>query len=283
MRKMMLEDEFGDVIKKARQGRELSFADIAEQIALTTSQLAEIESYRLIPDEEVIHALASVLELRSGPLLDLAHGEWQPAPHPPATGNWRVCSMALRDTAGFISNTHLLWHSEQREAVVIDPGFQPAEILHAIAANDLIVRYVVITHGHRDHVAAAPVIARTYQVPVLLGAEDLVLLPAGIPQEPFHSAPGGLQLAIADSALQVIATPGHTVGGRCYLFPGGCFVGDTLFAGSIGRSGAGSANYLCQLVTVREKILRLPPETLLFPGHGPNTTVVEECAHNPFA
>ncbi|MBM3274881.1 MAG: MBL fold metallo-hydrolase, partial [Candidatus Sericytochromatia bacterium] len=143
-------------------------------------------------------------------------------------------------------------------------------------------RYVIVTHGHHDHVGAARELAEHYGIPALIGEEDLPLVPAG-DRRRLTTVRDGERFALGTGEFRAISAPGHTGGGRCYAVGGACFVGDTLFASSIGRTFGGPPDYPVHLATVRARILGQSPETRLFPGHGPGTTVAEERDHNPFA
>ena len=129
---------------------------------------------------------------------------------------------------------------------------------------------------------AAKEIAEHYGIPALIGAEDLDLVPEG-DRRALTPAAEGQRFALGGAEFGVLNAPGHTAGGRCYVAPGACFVGDTLFAASIGRTFGGPPDYPIHLATLRAKLLAQSPDTRLFPGHGPVTTVREEREHNPFA
>jgi glyoxylase-like metal-dependent hydrolase (beta-lactamase superfamily II) len=123
------------------------------------------------------------------------------------------------------------------------------------------------------------------QVPVYLGEADESLLSWAPPRTQLKVPDAGGRLKVGRLTITFMTTPGHTPGGTCYHLPEGsvpmCFVGDTLFAGSIGRSNP-STLYSTHLKSVREQVMKLSPDTVLLPGHGPATTVREELAHNPF-
>lgn len=278
----MLEDEFGDVIAKARVGRGWSTAELARRSGIQEGFIGRLEAYKGGPSDDQVARLASELGLRAGPLLELARKAWEPQKCEPSDPQ-RVESLKLRSFSGFTSNTHLIWHEPARLAVVIDPGFEPQKVLRAVVQLGLRVVVVAITHGHHDHVGAVSTITRHFRVSALIGGEDLSLVSRpdrkcldAVADGDHWDLEGGLQ-------LDVVAAPGHTPGGRCYVISGACFVGDTLFAGSIGRTFGGPPDYPVHLETVRARILGLPPNTRLYPGHGPNTTVAQELVHNPFA
>jgi glyoxylase-like metal-dependent hydrolase (beta-lactamase superfamily II) len=278
----MLEDEFGDAVGKARRGLGLDADEVGRRTGIPARLLGKFESYKAEPTEEQVAQLAKALQLREGPLRDLARKAWEPAPVSLAWDGWAVQSMTLRHLTGFTSNTHLLWRVPGREAAIVDPGFEPRAIRKAVTDQGLSPRFVIVTHGHHDHVGAARELAEHYGIPALIGEEDLPLVPAG-DRKRLTSVRDGERFTLGTGEFRAIAAPGHTAGGRCYAVDGACFVGDTLFASSIGRTFGGPPDYPIHLATVRARILGQSPDTRLFPGHGPSTTVAEEREHNPFA
>jgi len=158
-------------------------------------------------------------------------------------------------------------------------------MLAALGKRGLKLVGICLTHGHTDHADGIDEILRHHEVPVYLGPDDLSLL-SWRPRADLLAAPrDGQQIRVGARTIHGLATPGHTPGGMCYRVEDPqspvCFVGDTLFAGSIGRSNP-SGLYRTHLESVRARLLTLAPEYRLFPGHGPATTVEEEVAHNPF-
>ncbi len=288
----MLEDEFGDVVSKARCGQGLEIRQLAAASGVPAPDIERIEACAFIPAEAQVTALADALGLRSAALVDLAGNRYAPAPLSEAAGPWRVRSLQLSGPGGFTSNTYLLWHAGEVEAVVVDPGFDAARILMEVEALGVKPHLIAVTHGHHDHVGQAAALARKWNLPVLLGSEDIELLaPTGRPPS-LRPVAGDDRVPFGRHELTVIAAPGHTAGGRIYAVgdrgdagaaAGGiAFVGDTLFAGSIGRTFGGPVDHPVHLETIR-RILDLAPSTRLCPGHGPQTTVGQERQHNPFA
>jgi glyoxylase-like metal-dependent hydrolase (beta-lactamase superfamily II) len=144
---------------------------------------------------------------------------------------------------------------------------------------------ICLTHGHTDHAEGIERLLRHREVPVYLGPADVNLL-GWRPRSDLLAAPkDGLTVRVGRRVVQCLVTPGHTPGGICYRVDDTqqpvCFVGDTLFAGSVGRSNP-STLYETHLNSVRTQVLALSPAYRLLPGHGPATTVEEERAHNPF-
>jgi len=193
------------------------------------------------------------------------------------------------------ANCYLYSCAETKKAVVIDPGADGKRIYRWILEKGLNVEYILITHGHVDHIGAVDEL-RELLGDVLVGihADDADMLTDARKNLSSYVG-GGLVLKKADILLQdgqelmigkerikVIATPGHSPGGVCFLCSEGLFSGDTLFAGSIGRTDfpGGSMNQL--LDGVKKKLLILPEDTRVFPGHGEETSIGEEKRDNPF-
>jgi glyoxylase-like metal-dependent hydrolase (beta-lactamase superfamily II) len=193
-------------------------------------------------------------------------------------------------------NCTILGDEVTHEAVVVDPGDNIAEILSRLQKHGLTLRQIVITHAHIDHVGGAAVLKRATGAPVLLNQQDLGLLGAmemqagwlGIPTpevaSPDASADDGLAVGLATLPAEVIHTPGHTPGSICLLFPQQqlLLAGDTLFAGSIGRTDLPGGDGRQILRSLRDRLMVLPERTRVLPGHGPDTTIGAEKQSNPF-
>ena len=195
-------------------------------------------------------------------------------------------------------NCTILGDEVTREAMVVDPGDNIPEILSRLQKHGLTLRQIVVTHAHIDHVGGAAQLRKLTGAPVLMNQEDLGLLGMmemqagwiGVPTPevapPDTSAEDGLAIGLATLPVQVLHTPGHTPGSICLLFHFNdqhlLLAGDTLFAGSIGRTDLPGGDGQQILRSLRERLLVLPDATRVLPGHGPETTIGEERQSNPF-
>ncbi|GGH09333.1 MBL fold metallo-hydrolase [Silvibacterium dinghuense] len=193
-------------------------------------------------------------------------------------------------------NCSIVGDETTREAMVIDPGENIPTILARLAHHGLTLKQIVVTHGHIDHVGGALKLKRATGAPVLMNQRDMeqlalmgeqaAWLGVETPEvaEPDVSAEDGMVVGIANHAAQVIATPGHTQGSICLHFvPEHLLIaGDTLFAGSIGRTDLPGGNPRQILTSIHDRLLTLPGETKVIAGHGAPTTIERETKGNPF-
>lgn len=193
-------------------------------------------------------------------------------------------------------NCTVLGDEATREATVVDPGDDLPGILAVLARHQLTLRQIVITHAHIDHIAGAFELKRVTGAPVIYSKADLPLVALmgqqaawlGIPEPtiaaPDHSPAHDEKLSLGEQQMTVLLTPGHSQGSLCLHLPdyGVLLAGDTLFAGSIGRTDLPGGNAPQLIESIRDHLLPLPDSTCVVPGHGPATTIGEERRSNPF-
>jgi glyoxylase-like metal-dependent hydrolase (beta-lactamase superfamily II) len=193
-------------------------------------------------------------------------------------------------------NCTILGDEQSREAIVVDPGYDIPRILAALAIHQLTVTHIVVTHAHIDHIASALDLQRITGAPILYNAADLPLTAMMDEQAawigvrtpdvrpPDHSLADLEHVKTRGLEAHVIHTPGHTEGSLCLYLPSESLLlaGDTLFAGSVGRTDLPGGHHGKLIQSIRERLLPLPDETLVIPGHGPETTIGEERLSNPF-
>lgn len=271
----MLEDDFCDVLRKAKRGTGLDDATLAARTGLDPGALAAWTKGSALPSEDEARALARPLALDPGKLADLAAQRPYPVAALPA--DVRHHGQAPHPSNGYIA--HL---EDGRTAALVDPAGIPANLLRAIAEGPFVLRYILITHKHADHCDATADIARAFpDAQIVMHRADASAI--GALARKALPVVDGDELPFGDGAsIRMLHTPGHTDGSSCYLFRSTAFTGDTLFAGSVGGAFGDASTYADILASIREKIFRLDDETVLLPGHGPPTTVRAEKAHNPF-
>ena len=193
-------------------------------------------------------------------------------------------------------NCSVIGDETTREAMVIDPGDDIEDVLALIQKHNLTVKQIVVTHAHIDHVGGAMKLRAATGAPILLNQNDHALLKMLDVQAAWIGVkdPGKVEIdrSIGQGdtvragllAADVIHTPGHTEGSVCLYFPAEkkLIAGDTLFAGSIGRTDLPGGSMRKIISSLHEKVLTLPDETTVVPGHGPLTTIGDERESNPF-
>ncbi|HWG22432.1 MAG TPA: MBL fold metallo-hydrolase [Terracidiphilus sp.] len=193
-------------------------------------------------------------------------------------------------------NCTILGDEAAGEAIVIDPGDEVGRIQRRLTELGLKLKQILVTHAHIDHVGGALKLKRLTGAPILLNQADLPLLQSmnqqaawvGVP-EPETAPPDaglteGLTVGLERYPAQVVHTPGHTQGSVCLHFAplNMIFAGDTLFAGSIGRTDLPGGDGRQIIRSIETRLMALPDDTRVLPGHGPETTIGQEREHNPF-
>jgi hydroxyacylglutathione hydrolase len=195
-----------------------------------------------------------------------------------------------------LCNCSIIGDEQSHEAIVIDPGDNIEQVLALITKHHLQIKQIVITHAHIDHVGGAMKLRAATGAPILLNQNDYALLKMLDVQAAWlgMANPGKVEIdqSIGSGDLvgagsiegQVLHTPGHTEGSICLYFPSQktLIAGDTLFAGSIGRTDLPGGSYEKIMHSLHDRVLALPDETAVVPGHGEMTTIGEERESNPF-
>jgi len=193
-----------------------------------------------------------------------------------------------------MANCFIVGCENTKEAVVIDPGDEVDKILFSLAESKLKVKYILNTHGHFDHVGGNKQLKDATGADILIHALDAPMLNQiaasasawGLSNEnsppPDRTIEEGDNISFGNIILKVIYTPGHSPGGVSFYTDGYVFVGDTLFAGSIGRTDFPGGSYEVLTSNIHKKLFALGDDVRVFTGHGPETTIGTEKRHNPF-
>lgn len=202
-----------------------------------------------------------------------------------------IWSRALGD---FATNCYILACPETRQAIVIDPGQPDPWIWETVQLENLTVKEIILTHGHCDHIGGVAYVKQWSGAPVRMHNNDRPMMrdarlngsaffgePFTAP-EPDGSLKEGDEVAVGNLRLKVLFTPGHSPGSISLYTKGHVIAGDALFAGSIGRTDLPGGEIKTLLKAIKTKLLTLPKETIVYPGHGPETTIGDEAAYNPF-
>lgn len=272
---MNLEDHVGDIVRKARAMSNVAAGAAAKAAGLTETELGELEENGRSSKQPDWSALARAVGLDAGKLEAIARG-WLPTPKDLSV--WRELRCLTTSSEGMAVNCYLVWDEVSREAALFDTGWEAAPILKTIAEDQLQLRHIFITHGHRDHVAALGAVREAFPKTKLhFSSKQAPVDQRNRANDFIHL--GSLRITHRE-------TPGHAEDGTTYIIgtwpddaPHVAIAGDTVFAGSMGR---GNQSWELARQKIREQIFTLPAETLICPGHGPLTTVGEEKAHNPF-
>ena len=272
MPKIPLEDNFTDILGKAQRGLGLSHAALATKAGLDPADLTAVQSGEI--REHALLALARALGLGGRALLTLARREWYPE-QPLFPRGFAMANTAFEDMH---VNSYLIWDVKTRLAALFDTGADASPLLDTVRAENLTLRYVFLTHTHEDHVAALPAVAAAFPAAEVWASE----------REPVDH-PGArtfkenAHFHLGEIAIKTLATFGHSPGQTSFYVTGLAWplaiVGDSLFAGSMGGSPTG---YQDQYRNNRQKLLNLPLDTVIAPGHGPLSTLKQEKQHNPF-
>ena len=192
------------------------------------------------------------------------------------------------------TNCYVLGDDKSKEAVIIDPGGDFEEIKKCLDKLKLKVKYIILTHGHFDHTGALSQLKKATGAEILIHSADAGMLSQNGQAQVFFLESGtatcsadrtlkdGDKIQFGENVLEVLHTPGHTLGGISLIIDKMIFTGDTLFCGSVGRSDLPGGSYRKLIDSIRTKLLTKFDDYVIYPGHGPESTVGEERRDNPF-
>ena len=264
-----LEDNAADIIGKAQRGLGVSDSQLAEKSGVSAELIRKLREGSFQSD--AVERVAPLLNLDAAALRKLAEGQWNPE--------------AVKEIAGLAQfntvygdmtvNAYLAWDPGSREAVAFDTGADCRGMLERIAAEKLTVKLILLTHAHPDHVADLRRLRKETGAPIYISERESA--------EGADSIAEGKRFQVGSLEIESRLTWGHSPGGMTFVITGlarpVAVVGDSLFAGSM---GGGNVSYEEAVRNNRDKILTLPDETIVCPGHGPLTTVRKEKQDNPF-
>lgn len=263
-----LEDNFADVISKAQSGLEISDGELAEKARVDVNVIRKLRDGHY--NELALLRVAPVLGLGARALLALAKGAYRPS-------TITITGLAMFNTPyhDMTVNAYLMWDIDSRDAVVFDTGADCSALLARVAQEKLEVRLILLTHAHPDHIADLKKLRDATHAPIFISSREKA--------DGAEAIEEGKKISLGELQIQTLLTSGHSRGGITYFVTGlkrpVAIVGDSMFAGSM---GGGAVSYKDALSNNLEKILTLPDDTIICPGHGPLTSVSDEKKNNPF-
>ena len=264
-----LEDNIGDIVGKAQRGLSISDSDLANRAGVNADAVRKARDGQA--DEATLRAIAPVLDLDANALVDLAQGKWKPD----KLENFDGLAQFNTSYDGMLVNAYLVWDPAAKHAAAFDTGADSAGMVKLATKENLSIKLILLTHTHPDHVADLPRLREE------TGAE--IFAPEREPLPGAEKIEEGKRFRLGKVDIEARLTWGHSTGGMTFVATGlarpVAIVGDSLFAGSM---GGGTVSYKDAVQNNLEKILTLPDETIICPGHGPMTSVGEEKRHNPF-
>src|SRR6266404_3774888 len=264
-----LEDNAGDTIGKAQRGLQISDSELARKSGADLNAIRKLRDGNF--EEPTLRAVARALDLDADALVDLAQGKYKPD----AIENFDGLAQFSTSYSGMLVNAYLVWDPATQHAAAFDTGADSAPMLKLASKENLSIKLILLTHAHPDHIADLPRLQEE--------AAAEVFAPVREPVPGADKIEEGQHFKLGKIDIETRLTWGHSPGGITFVANGLArpiaIVGDSMFAGSM---GGGSVSYKDAVGNNLEKILTLPDDTIICPGHGPMTSVGEEKQHNPF-
>jgi glyoxylase-like metal-dependent hydrolase (beta-lactamase superfamily II) len=263
-----LEDNFADILGKAQRGLGISDRQLVEKSGTSAESIQQLQEGKF--DRPALDRVAPVLQLDPRALAGMAEGRFQP-------NEIKLDGLAQFNTAyhDMQVNAYLVWDPESKRAAAFDSGADCSPMLEHAEKLSLTIELVLLTHAHPDHVADLARLTKRTNAPAYLSSREQASGAEAIEE--------GKKFSVGQLEIESRLTWGHSPGGMTFVIRGlerpVAIVGDSLFAGSM---GGGNISYPDAVRNNLEKILTLPENTILCPGHGPLTTVGDEKQHNPF-
>ncbi|KAJ49451.1 glyoxylase-like metal-dependent hydrolase (beta-lactamase superfamily II) [Clostridium tetanomorphum] len=190
----------------------------------------------------------------------------------------------------YAANCYIVMDEDTKEGIVIDPGSEALVIEEQIKKMGVNVKYIFVTHGHIDHTGAVAELKKALNAPVCISEQDdnFIVNRAYMFGNPENCGKADIIIRegdifnIGNMKLKCIETPGHTLGGMCFIIDNIVFTGDTLFEGSIGRTDFDGGDFETIINSIKTKLITLSEDTIVLPGHGDQTTIKNEKVYNPF-
>ena len=270
-----LEDTFGDIIRKASSGRRMDVAQLSTATGIARAHLEQFMADAKAPTEPEAHLVAAALGLDPQKLADIGLGRWYPEAFkaPPF--------LRAQINAPHPSNGYAIILQDAGIGAFVDPAGAPQPIIDNFKRAGVNLQYLLLTHKHRDHSDALAAVHKAFPDATAV-IHELDAAEVGAAAKGALPVADGERLPFGGGSIEMRHTPGHTDGSTCFVYRGLIFTGDELFSGSVGKDFGEQFGYDEQLVNIRHKILSLPADTVVLPGHGPASTVAQEQAHNPF-
>lgn len=182
-------------------------------------------------------------------------------------------------------NAYIIINEETREAIIIDPGDEGKSLVSYLKGLNVKLQYILLTHGHLDHVGAVDALREEFNIPAYISEADMKYIERrkvafGPMKRADFFLKEGDDLAFGNLPIRIFETPGHSRGSLSYLIDGVLYVGDVLFQGSIGRSDLPGGEFSELISSIKDKLMKLPGNTRVMPGHGPETTLSQEKSFN---